>query len=163
MLAVLLLLVALSAYRIALHGRSPVITLLLTLLLATAMGWWWWSWKDWGNDLYIVTKDSVIDTERKPLGFRSKKTVTTFDKIQNVTSDIPNPWATLLRYGTVVLYTAGAQGRLDFPYVRHPDQVQAEIFRRLSTYREAESRKQREAQLTALPEWFSVYDRMRQP
>ena len=162
-LAFLVLLAASFAYWIALDGRSPIITGFLALLLLVTMGWWLWNWLDWGNDLYILTNDSVIDTERKPLGFRSRKTVTTFDKIQNVTSDIPNPWATLLRYGTVILFTAGAQGRLDFPYVRHPNKVQAEIFRRLSAYREAENRKQREAQLAALPEWFSVYDQMRQP
>ncbi len=162
-LAVLVSLATLLAYLSSVQSLSAIITLILAALLATALGWWLWNWQDWGNDLYIVTNDSIIDTERKPLGISSKKTVTTFDKVQNVSYDIPNPWATLLRYGTVMLQTAGAQGRLDFPYVRHPDKVQAEIFRRLSAYREEESRKQRDAQLTALPEWFSVYDRMHQP
>lgn len=162
-LAVLVSLATLLAYLLSVQSRSTTITLILAGLLAAALGWWLWNWKDWGNDLYIVTTDGVIDTERKPLGISSKKTVTTFDKVQNVSYDISNPWATLLRYGTVILQTAGAQGRLDFPYVRHPDKVQDEIYRRLSAYREEENRKQREAQLTALPEWFSVYDRMRQP
>ena len=162
-LAVLTSLGMLLAYLLSVQSRSTTITLFLAALLAAAVGWWFWNWKDWGNDQYIVTSDSVIDTERKPLGISSKKTVTTFDKVQNVSYDIPNPWATLLRYGTVIIQTAGAQGRLDFPYVRHPDKVQAEIHRRLSAYREDEIRKQREAQLTALPEWFSVYDRMGQP
>jgi len=161
-LAVLASLGMLLVYVLSVQSLSATILLILAALLAAAVGWWLWNWKDWGNDQYILTKDSVIDTERKPLGISSKKTVTTFDKIQNVSYDIPNPWATILRYGTVIIQTAGAQGRLDFPYVRHPDKVQAEIHRRLSAYREDEIRKQREAQLTALPEWFSVYDRMAQ-
>jgi len=117
------LVATLLAYLLSVQSRSTTITLILAGLLVAALGWWLWNWSDWGNDLYILTADGVIDTERKPLGISSKKTVTTFDKVQNVSYDISNPWATLLRYGTVILQTAGAQGRLDFPYVRHPDKV----------------------------------------
>ena len=137
--------------------------LLMGLLLAPAVFWWWWSWVDWSNDLYIVTDDRIIDVSKLPLGFRSTRTETTFDKIQNVSFDIHDPIATLLNYGTVFIHTAGAEGRLDFEYGRAPKRVQAEIFRRVRAYEEAQRRQRRDEQWADLPEWFAEYDRARRP
>jgi CRP-like cAMP-binding protein/membrane protein YdbS with pleckstrin-like domain len=137
--------------------------LFVGLLLAPGLFWFWWNWVNWGNDQYIVTNDRLIDTTKLPLGFRTTRTETTFDKIQNVNFTIPNPIATLLNYGTVSIYTAGVQGRLDFEYVRDPRKVQAEIFRRLAAYSEARRRQQQQEQLSVLPEWFAEYEGMRRP
>jgi hypothetical protein len=103
--------------------------------------WLWWGYANWGNDQYIVTNDRIIDIEKLPLGFRSQRTETTFDKIQNVSYKIPNPLATILDYGTVIIHTAGPEGKLTFEWVLHPRQVQAEIFRRLGTYNENKRRE----------------------
>ncbi len=124
--------------------------------------WWWWGFENWGNDLYSVTNDRVIDIEALPLGFHSKRTETMFDRIQNVSYEIPNFIATLLNYGTVIISTAGAEGTLNFVYVRDPKGVQAEIFRRLAAYEDLQRRRQREAQWANLPDWFAEYDRLRQ-
>jgi hypothetical protein len=93
------------------------------------------------------------------LGIRSRRTETIFDRIQNVTYDIPNPIATLFNYGTVSIHTAGVEGVLDFPYVPRPRQVHAEIFRRIAAHEEAQRRKQQEQFEVA--DWFSVYDQAR--
>lgn len=143
------------------NGGSVGLLTLLALLLLPSMGWLWWCWEDWGNDQYILTHDRIIDTERLPLGFRSKRTETTFDRIQNARVNIPNPIATLLNYGTVEIFTAGAEGKLDFQYVRNPRDVQAEIFRRLAAYEAQERRTQIERQWRDLPNWFSMYEDMR--
>ncbi|HFD39925.1 MAG TPA: cyclic nucleotide-binding domain-containing protein [Anaerolineae bacterium] len=124
--------------------------------------WWWWRFENWGNDLYSVTNDRVIDIEALPLGLRSKRTETMFDRIQNVSYEIPNFAATLLNYGTVIISTAGAEGTLNFVYVRDPQGVQAEIFRRLAAYEDQQRRRQQEEQWANLPDWFAEYDRLRQ-
>ncbi len=142
--------------------RIEIILPLLVALLPSSL-WLWWNWANWGNDLYTVTNDRLIDIEKLPLGFRTKRTETTFDKVQNVSFDIPNPIATLLNYGTVIIYTAGAEGRLDFEYVRDPKKVQAEIFRRLSAYQAAQRRRQREERWADLPEWFAAFAEMHRP
>jgi CRP-like cAMP-binding protein/membrane protein YdbS with pleckstrin-like domain len=129
-------------------------------LLLLAAGWWWWNWRDWGNDLYIVTNDRIIDTEALPLGLRTRRTEAAFDRIQNVSYDIPNPFATLLDYGTVMIYTAGEVGRLDFMYVRDPKRVQAEIFRRLTAYEAQKGRQSRQERWEELPQWFATYEEM---
>ena len=128
--------------------------ILLAALVPLAL-WWWWGWMDWGNDLYIVTRDRIIDTERLPLGLRLKKMEAPFDRVQNVTFELPNLIANLFNFGTVSIYTAGVEGKMDFQYVANPRKVQAEIFQRLAAYEEEQRRKQHDR--TDLTEWFAVY------
>jgi CRP-like cAMP-binding protein len=162
-----LVLLALLFALVVVVALIPVLGLIgipiIVLLLLPSTFWFWWNWVNWGNDLYTVTDDRLIDTTKLPLGFRTTRTETTFDKIQNINITIPNPIATLLNYGTVSIYTAGVQGRLDFEYVRDPRKVQAEIFQRLSAYQDAQRRQQRQEQWAFLPEWFAEYERTRRP
>ncbi|RPI55738.1 MAG: PH domain-containing protein [Chloroflexi bacterium] len=140
---------------------SPLIVFFLIGLGLATLFWLAWNWANWGNDLYIVTNDRIIDTERLPLGFRSRRTETTFDKIQNVSFTIPGPVATIFDFGTVTIFTAGAEGKLDFSWVRDPRGVQQEIFRRIRIYEERQRRQRREDQAELLPEWFAAYDAAR--
>jgi len=130
----------------------------LVVMLPLVGFWFWWQYSNWGNDQYIVTNDRIIDIEKLPLGFRSQRTETTFDKIQNVGYTIPNPLATVLNYGTVIIHTAGPEGRLTFDWVVHPRQVQAEIFRRLGTYNENKRRRELDQRWADLPDWFASYN-----
>ena len=142
---------------------SPLGLLLGVVLGGASLLWLWWNWTNWGNDLYIVTDDGIVDTEALPLGFRSSRTETTFDKVQNVNYVIPNPIATIFDYGTVTIYTAGAEGKLDFPWVKGPAHVQMEIFSRLGAYEERQRRQRRQEQWELMPEWFATYEETRRP
>ncbi len=137
---------------------SPLGLVLLVVLGGASLLWLWWNWTNWGNDLYIVTDNGIIDTEALPLGFRSSRTETTFDKVQNVNYVIPNPIATIFDYGTVTIYTAGAEGKLDFPWVKGPAHVQMEIFSRLGAYEERQRRQRRQEAWDLMPEWFAMYE-----
>jgi len=126
----------------------------VAVVLLPLVGWFLWGFLNWGNDQYIVTDDRIIDIEKLPLGFRTQRSETTFDKIQNVSFTIPNPLATILNYGTVIIHTAGPEGRLTFEWVVGPRKVQAEIFRRLGTYNENKRRQEREQRWAEMPDWF---------
>ncbi len=63
----------------------------------------------------------------------------------------------------MVIYTAGAEGRLDFQYVSNPKDVQAEIFRRVTAYEMNQRREQRRQQWEELPQWFAAYEEIRRP
>ena len=160
-LVALVLAAGLAVYLITFDPLEPLFVAAWALLLALALFWLWWNFSDWGNDQYIVTNDRIIDIDRLPLGFRTRRTETTFDRIQNVNFEIPNPIATILKYGTVMVYTAGGEGRLDFLWVRDPKRVQAEVFRRLTVYEEAQRNRRRDEQWEDLPEWFAVYEQRR--
>jgi CRP-like cAMP-binding protein/membrane protein YdbS with pleckstrin-like domain len=157
--AFLVWLLVLTLYITLMQDPPLWMGLVMAISFLIVLGWLWWEWENWGNDLYIVTNDRLIDVEALPLGFRLQRTETTFDRIQNVNFEIPGPIATILNYGTVAIYTAGAEGRLDFVFVRDPKRVQREVFRRLAAYFEAQRFEQRERRWADLPEWFEVYDR----
>jgi CRP-like cAMP-binding protein len=129
----------------------------VAVVLLPLLGWFWWGFVNWGNDQYIATDDRLIDVEKLPLGFRSQQTETTFDKVQNVSYTIPNILANLLNYGTVIIHTAGPEGRLTFDFVVGPRKVQAEIFRRLGAYNENKRRREREQLLAEMPDWFAGF------
>jgi hypothetical protein len=63
-----------------------------------------------------------------------------------------------LNFGTVTIFTAGTEGKLDFLWVKNPRHVQQEIFRRLRAYEERRRRERREELWETLPEWFAAYD-----
>jgi uncharacterized membrane protein YdbT with pleckstrin-like domain len=157
----LLMLIVFGLYLFAFDAQSTALTLLLLALLLGALFWFWWTWEDWGNDRYIVTRDRLIDIEALPFGLRTLKTETMFDRIQNVSFEIPHPVATVLNYGTVLIYTAGAEGRLDFEWVPNPSGVQSEIFRHLTEHEEGQRRRDVEERWADLPEWFAVYEERR--
>jgi CRP-like cAMP-binding protein/uncharacterized membrane protein YdbT with pleckstrin-like domain len=163
LISLVLLLLLVSNLIRAEDNRAPEWIPLLVALLLPSLGWLWWNWENWGNDQYIVTADRIIDTEALPLGFRSKRTETTFDRIQNVSFEIPHPIATIFNYGTVFIFTAGAEGRLDFQWLRDPSQVQAEIFRRLAAYEQGQRQQQAEEQRAELPEWFDTHREIHHP
>ena len=157
-LGIIVVLVAAAALLLSSDVSSSLPLLVgSAVILLPLFFWFWWGYENWGNDQYIVTNDRLIDVEKLPLGFRSKRTETTFDKVQNVNYTIPNPLATILRYGTVIIQTAGPEGRLTFEWVVHPKTVQAEIFRRLGAYNENRRRQDLDRRTADLPDWFASY------
>ncbi len=124
-----------------------------------AMAWLVWEVADWGNDQYIVTNDRIIDVEQRPLFLHSERREASLGVIQNVRFEIPNPWAGLLNYGSVLVQTAG-RGDFTFDRVGNPAEVQAEIFRRIEAYRERIRQQEAERRRREMAEWFSVYDEL---
>lgn len=158
-LSILSILIAAILLRFAGGVRlSPPVLGSLAVMLVLLGIWIWWGYENWGNDQYIVTNDRLIDIERLPLGLRTTRTETTFDKVQNVSYTIPNILANIFDYGKVIIHTAGTEGRLTFDWVTHPRQVQSEIFRRLGTYNENKRRQDVERRTADLPDWFASYD-----
>ena len=113
------------------------------------------------QDQQDLDNDRIIDTEKLPLGFRSSRTETTFDKVQNVNFVIPGVMANFFKFGTVTVYTAGVEGKLDFEWIKDPARVQREIFTRLGAYEERQARRRREDQWELMPEWFAIYEETR--
>ncbi len=124
-----------------------------------AFGWLAWEINDWGNDLYIVTNDRIIDIERRPLFLHSERREASLGVIQNVRFEIPNPWASLFNYGCVLVQTAG-RGDFTFDHVGNPAEVQAEIFRRIEAYRERHRQQEAERRRREMAEWFAVYEEL---
>ncbi len=138
----------------------PYRELVLLLLTILGMGWLWWDYTEWGNDLYTVTEERIIDVEKRPLFFSEARREASLGMIQNVSLEIPNPVASVFNYGNVLVQTAGA-GDFTFDRAPNPRGVQAEIFRRMQAFRERQQEREAERRRAELAEWFGVYDELK--
>ena len=135
------------------------------VLAFLAFFWLWWEYTDWGNDVYIVTNERIIDVEKKPLFMAEERREASLGMVQNVNVRIPGPIAYFLGYGHVYIFTAAEIGLFDFLFVPHPREVQAEIFRRIEAYRAREAQRRAAQRQAEMADWFEVYHRViaRQP
>jgi membrane protein YdbS with pleckstrin-like domain len=149
----------LAGFPASLVSLVPFYPLLTLASALVGVGWYWWEYTDWSNDLYTVTSDRIIDTEKKPLFFSEQRREGNLGMIQNVTLEIPNVIAGLLNYGDVIVKTAGT-GDFTFHNVGNPRDVQSEVFARMSQYK-ARTQAQEEARRRGeMAEWFSVFDEL---
>jgi len=124
--------------------------------------WWLWKFDDWQNDIYQVTATRIIDVERLPFYLREERREASLDMIQNINLEVPGFLGKLLHYGSVTIETAGA-GAFTFNLVKNPQDVQAEIFRRVETFQRRQRQQEAERHRTELLDWFAAYDQIRHP
>jgi hypothetical protein len=128
--------------------------------LVILLPWWLWRFDDWQNDIYQVTATRIIDVERLPFYLREERREANLGMIQNISLDVPSVLGRILRYGSVTIETAGAEA-FTFDYVKNPNDVQAEIFRRMEAFQKRQSLTAAESHRRELLDWFAVYDQMR--
>src|SRR3989344_8279150 len=73
-----------------------MIVILLTLIF----------WMDYYLDVWIITSERIIDIEQKGL-FNREISEFMLDKVQDVTIEVPNMMAMFLKYGNLIIQTAG--------------------------------------------------------
>ncbi len=122
--------------------------------------WWLWRYDGWRNDIYIVTDERIIDVEGSPFHIKGESRIEgTFDVIQSTDYSSPNWLYRILRIGNVTIDTASKQAAFTFDLVARPGEVQQEIFRRLTAYREERAREETERQYAEFSKWFGTYHR----
>jgi len=160
------LLIALATLIVAFLLRTDMdpISILLGygVVLMFLIPWWLWIFEDWQNDIYQVTSSRIIDIEQLPFGLREERREAGLGMIQNVSLTVPGIVGRIFGYGSVTIETAGA-GAFTFDYVRSPEAVQTEIFRRIEEFEARERQKKAQQRRDELLEWFTVYDQMRHP
>ncbi len=97
----------------------------LFLALRAFVVWYW--------NAFVVTNYRVIDVDQRGL-FDRVVSEAAFDKIQDVSYHVKGMWGTLLRYGTIVVQTAGATTNLELSYVRRPKDVHHLITEMMAAY-----------------------------
>ncbi len=132
------------------------------IVLLFLVPWWLWVFEDWQNEVYQVTPSRIVDVERLPFGLREERREASLGMIQNVNLRVPSVIGRLLGYGSVTIETAGA-GAFTFDHVKNPQEVQAEIFRRMASFEERQRQQEAERRRDELLDWFTVYDQMRHP
>ncbi|MBN1810383.1 MAG: cyclic nucleotide-binding domain-containing protein [Anaerolineae bacterium] len=119
--------------------------------------WLVWQFADWQNDTYSITATHIIDIEKRPFFGREERREADLERVQNIAVTVPGPLARLLRYGSVIIETAGEEP-FTFDLAQDPNGVRAEISRRVNVRRRRILQETAHRRRDELLEWFSVYD-----
>jgi len=136
------------------------VALAVLFFIAMIVIWSWWEYSVWAGDIYTVSTNRIVDTERLPLGLREKRRESTLDRIQDIDVTIPNLLARVFDMGDVVIKTAAGGGDFTFRAVADPRGVQRDIFHRLAEFRRREQEQQRRQRFEEMTKWLSVYNEL---
>lgn len=109
-----------------------VMTTFWILVLIFVSLWLLYRLVDWHDDIYVLTRDSIIDIEKKPLT-REEKRVAKLENILSLENEREGLTGMLLDFGTVTI-NIGTE-KFTFDKVKNPVQVQYEIFDRMNAHR----------------------------
>ena len=112
---------------------------------------------DWHNDLFIVTREQVIDIDRKPLGKEERKS-TLIRNIQAIEYKRKGILGLILNFGTV--YIRVGESVLTFDNVQDPSRVQREISNYFTLLRNDEKQKTRLENRRLMAESIILYEEM---
>jgi hypothetical protein len=139
----------------------PFLIFLWVPVLIGVFLWWLYHYIDWRNDIYVVTTDTILDIERKPLSREQKKSAP-LANILSLEHTRNGILRVLFNFGTVIA-NIGAD-KFTFNDVYNPSQVQYEIFDRMYAQRqrkeEAEARKERERIVDSLTTYHRQIERL---
>jgi len=113
-----------------------------------------YNYLDWKNDIYKLTKETIVDSERKPLG----REVTKSAPIKNILSiehSRQGILRLLLNYGVVNVVIADTT--LTFYDVHNPAQVQQDIFYRQQQLKRESEEAEAEQNRVQMSEWLKAY------
>jgi membrane protein YdbS with pleckstrin-like domain len=149
-------------------GASPNWPTSARLLLFAALGigllalvtWLIFRYEDWRNDIFVLTKDKLIDIDRTPFGWQGmQQNVSPLDKVQNVKSSQDSFVDWLFDMGDVIVET-GSDKPLVFERVKDPRQVQRDIAGYLAQLKADERANEVQQKNKELAEWISIYHEM---
>ena len=113
---------------------------------------------DWQNDIYILTPESLIDTEKKPLGSEITKSAP-LANVLSLENHKVGILGLLLNFGVVRINVGDTA--LDFENVANPVQVQQDIFARMEALKVRQEQGQVEDEKRRMTEWLRVYEQER--
>ncbi|MGE5139919.1 MAG: cyclic nucleotide-binding domain-containing protein [Rudaea sp.] len=163
-----LVLIVLLLLALAVYFYMPVFALVpergflaaWLVLFLLALFYLAWQWEDWRNDIYMLTENSVVDIERLPFGFDSRETTALLVNIQDARTLRPGIQHAVFNYGNVEISVAGGAPPMVFRDVAHPQEIQAEIFRRLEAFRLRQRERETSMQSRNVVDALIAYHRL---
>jgi hypothetical protein len=106
---------------------TPEMILLIGIgLIALSALWWVYKFIDWSNDIYRVTSDKIIDSERKPLGDEITKSAA-LENIIGLDYERLGFLGVVLNFGNVII-NIGTENKFIFYGIHNPARAQRDIF-----------------------------------
>ena len=103
-------------------------TILLLGIALTGISFLWWLYRfiDWSNDIYRVTPEKIIDSERKPLGDEITKSAP-LENIIGLDYERLGFLGVVLNFGNVII-NIGTENKFIFYGIHNPARAQRDIF-----------------------------------
>jgi hypothetical protein len=106
---------------------SPgLIFLLGAALTMLAVLWWLYRFIDWSNDIYRLTPEKIIYSERKPLGTEISKSAS-LENIIGLEFEQHGFLGVVLNFGNVII-NIGTENKFIFYGIHNPARAQRDIF-----------------------------------
>ncbi len=106
---------------------APGTILLLGIgLTGLSVLWWLYRFVDWSNDIYRVTPEKIIDSERKPLGDEITKSAP-LENIIGLDYERLGLLGVVLNFGNVII-NIGTENKFIFYGIHNPARAQRDIF-----------------------------------
>ncbi len=113
---------------------TPGLIMLIGIgLIALAVLWWLYKFADWSNDIYRVTPDKIIDSERKPLGDEITKSAP-LENIIGLDYERLGFLGVVLNFGNVII-NIGTENKFIFYGIHNPARAQRDIFNYMYEWR----------------------------
>lgn len=113
---------------------------------------------DWQNDIYRVTAESLIDSEKKPLGSEITKSAP-LANVLSLENHRIGLLGLILNFGVVRINVGDSS--LEFVDVHDPAQIQQDIFLRMQATKLGEEEGQAEGERKRMAEWLKIYEEER--
>ena len=135
---------------------NPVVILLIGALLTGIPALWWlYNFIDWRNDIYQVTADRVIDSERKPLGTEITKSAP-LENILSMDYERIGLLGVALNFGNVLI-NVGAESKFTFYGIHNPARAQSDIFNHIMALRRRKQLADAKQEWDRVSDWLAAY------
>jgi Cyclic nucleotide-binding domain len=158
------------AYYLRSHDMVSFLTpglILVAGLATTAVMFLWWLYRfvDWSNDIYRITPEKIIDSERKPLGDEITKSAP-LENIIGLDYERFGILGVLLNFGNVVI-NIGTDNKFIFYGIHNPARAQRDIFNYMFEHRRRKQQTDTQQEQERVSSYIAAYHRqaeeLRQP
>lgn len=129
-----------------------VVWLLLFFMLFV---WWYYQYLDWGNDIFQVTPDQILDIYKKPLGEVSSD-IASLDNILHLEYERKGILQVIFNYGNVYITIGGGKDMI-FEDLYNPSAVQDDIERRRLEHATNIEKDRIKGDRERMADWFAAY------
>jgi hypothetical protein len=138
-------------------SSSGTILLVGITLSAIAILWWLYKFVDWSNDIYRVTVDKIIDSERKPLGDEITKSAP-LENIIGLDYERLGFLGVVLNFGNVVI-NVGTDNKFIFYGIHNPARAQRDIFNYMFEHRRRKQQTDTQQEQERVSSYIAAYHR----
>jgi hypothetical protein len=137
---------------------TPGVVLFLGITLSMmAFLWWLYKFVDWSNDIYRVTPDKIIDSERKPLGDEISKSAP-LENIIGLDYERLGILGVVLNFGNVVI-NIGTDNKFIFYGIHNPARAQRDIFNYMFAHRRKKQQTDTMQEQERVSNYIAAYHR----